>query len=93
MNKERLLNEAAAARLESLPYCVEVLHYKMGPALIDIERDAETLQAWIYCGSYGVKSFMFGVDAESVTLAEFLQMVEANAPDYFRDYLEEMEEQ
>lgn len=86
MKKERLLNETAAARLGSLPYSVEVLHYQMGPALIDIEQTVKTISAWIYVENYGVKMFMFGMDRNAVTLGEFIQIVEANAPEYIGIY-------
>lgn len=54
--------------------------------MIDIVEDEENRSAWIYRNSYGTKSLMWGEEKTQSTFEEFLEMVEANAPDYIDEY-------
>lgn len=63
---------------------------------IDITKNGNNLEAWIYHPNFGVKSLMFGTELGSDTgvLSEsgFLGLVESNALIYAKSYIEDVME-
>ena len=57
---------------------------------IDAEESADGVEygAWLYRKDMGVKMYMFGV--YDLNYAEFISLVEANLPDYYDMYDEEV---
>lgn len=52
-----------------------------------------TYSAYLYHEQYGVKELMYAMEATQVTYDFFLELVEANAPDYIGEYINDhMEE-
>lgn len=64
-----------------------------GDWYIDVVETDDMFEAWIYLGSYGVKSLMWGSpkqqERETVTRKYFLDMVKANFISYANGYVDE----
>lgn len=64
-----------------------------GDWYIDIIETDDMFEAWIYLGSYGVKSLMWGSPKQqeygTVTRKDFLNMVKTNFIYYTNGYVEE----
>lgn len=64
-----------------------------GDWYIDIVETEDEFEAWIWMGSYGVKSLMWGSPKQQVwgivTRKDFLDMVKAQWADYVGGYIEE----
>lgn len=64
--------------------------YRSGHYIVEIckEKDGthETYGAYIRKVGFGVKEYMFGVDANEYSLDEFTDLVDANLPDYKEVY-------
>ena len=63
-------------------YCFDH-HY-----MVDIFKVDDTYEAWLYNREYGIKDFMFGMPVEQQSFDEFLEIVEANVPEYIELYRE-----
>lgn len=59
---------------------------------IDIVEKSEEYEAFIYHKDYGIKLHMFGMPKSQQDYTAFLDIVEANAGDYIKDYKEEYED-
>ena len=64
-----------------------------GDWYIDVIETDDMFEAWIYLGSYGIKSLMWGSPKQqeygTVTRKDFLDMVKANFISYANGYIEE----
>lgn len=64
-----------------------------GDWYIDVIETDDMFEAWIYLGSYGIKSLMWGSPKQqeygTVTRKDFLDMVKANFISYANGYVEE----
>jgi len=61
-------------------YCFD-RHY-----IVDIFKVDDTYEAWLYNREYGIKDLMFGMPVEQQSFDEFLEIVEANVPEYIELY-------
>lgn len=76
--------------------------YAHGDYLIDIVDRPGMFDAWLYKKNYGVKTYMFGAfkkyynemqHKEHIeTLETFIEMVDANLPDYIKLYKIEIDD-
>lgn len=64
-----------------------------GDWYIDVIETDDMFEAWIYLGSYGIKSLMWGSPKQqeygTVTRKDFLDMVKTNFISYANGYIEE----
>ena len=64
-----------------------------GDWYIDVIETDDMFEAWIYLGSYGIKSLMWGSPKQqeygTVTRKDFLDMVKTNVIYYANGYIEE----
>ena len=63
-------------------YCFDS-HY-----MVEIFKVDDTYEAWLYNREYGIKDLMFGMPVEQQSFDEFLEIVEANVPEYIELYKE-----
>ena len=54
--------------------------------IVDIFNVDDTYEAWLYNREYGIKDLMFGMPVEQQSFDEFLEIVEANVPEYIELY-------
>lgn len=64
-----------------------------GDWYIDVIETDDMFEAWIYLGSYGIKSLMWGSPKQqeygTVTRKDFLDMIKTNFISYANGYIEE----
>lgn len=68
---------------------VKITRYTSGQFFVDIVEGRKTWEAWLQHNSFGVSELMFGIPKDDADYDLFLEIVEANLPEYKAAYKEE----